>query len=131
GFGALLDDLSQTIDTSLNQMIDAGALQNAGGGFIGSGVQVRGGNYRFSLGEWKRVDATGGPLKDNVLPMPAPGPSEVLFKLLDMLINAAKDITAVQDVLTGEGTANQPATTTLALIEQAQKVISGIMKRIH
>jgi chaperonin GroES len=131
GFGALLDDLSQTIDTSLNQMIDAGALQNAGGGFIGSGVQVRGGNYRFSLGEWKRVDATGGPLRDNVLPMPAPGPSQVLFNLLDMLISATKDITAVQDVLTGEGTANQPATTTLALIEQAQKVISGIMKRIH
>ncbi len=131
GFGSLLDDISQTIDTSLNQMLDAGALQNAGGGFIGSGVNVRGGNYRFALGEWKRVDATGGPLKDNVLPMPAAGPSAVTFNLLEMLIAAAKEITAVQDVLTGQGAANQPATTTLALIEQAQKVISGILKRIH
>ena len=131
GFGTLLDDITQTIDTTLNQMIDAGALQNAGGGFVGSGIQVRGGNYAFKLGEWKRVDATGGPLRDNVLPLPAPGPSAVLFNLLGLLIDAAKEITAVQDVLTGEGTANQPATTTLALIEQGQKVMTGIFKRIH
>lgn len=131
GFGALLDDISQTVDTSLNQMLDAGALQNAGGGFIGSGIQVRGGSYKFALGEWKRVDATGGPLRDNVLPVPAPGPSAVLLKMLEMLIESAKEITAVQDVLTGEGQSNQPATTTLALIEQATKVITGILKRVH
>lgn len=131
GFGTLLEDISSVIDTMLNQMIDAGALQNAGGGFLGSGVQVRGGNMRFTLGEWKRVDVTGGNLKDNIVPMNAPGPSAVLFNLLGMLIDAAKEITAVQDVLTGEGTANQPATTTLALIEQGQKVMTAIFKRIH
>ena len=131
GFGSLLEDISGVIDTTLNQMIDAGALQNAQGGFLGSGVQVRGGNMRFTLGEWKRVDVTGGSLKDNIVPMNAPGPSAVLFNLLGMLIEAAKEITAVQDVLTGEGTANQPATTTLALIEQGQKVMTAIFKRIH
>lgn len=131
GFGTLLDDISQTINTTLNQMIDAGSLQNAGGGFLGSGVQVRGGNFAWKLGEWKRVDAGGGPLRDSIVPMPAPGPSPVLFSLLDLLIGAAKEITSVQDVVTGEANANQPATTTLALIEQAQKVMTGIFKRIH
>lgn len=131
GFGTLLEDISSVIDTMLNQMIDAGALQNAGGGFLGSGVQVRGGVIRRTIGEWTRVDVTGGNLKDNIVPMNAPGPSAVLFNLLGMLIDAAKEITAVQDVLTGEGTANQPATTTLALIEQGQKVMTAIFKRIH
>lgn len=131
GFGTLLEDISSVIDTMLNQMIDAGALQNAQGGFLGSGVQVRGGTMRFTLGEWKRVDVTGGSLKDNIVPMNTPGPSAVLFNLLGMLIEAAKEITSVQDVLTGEGTANQPATTTLALIEQGQKVMTAIFKRIH
>lgn len=131
GFGSLLEDISGVIDTTLNQMIDAGALQNAQGGFIGSGVQVRGGNMRFTLGEWKRVDVTGGSLRENIVPMNMPGPSAVLFNLLGMLIEAAKEITSVQDVLTGEGTANQPATTTLALIEQGQKVMTAIFKRIH
>jgi chaperonin GroES len=55
----------------------------------------------------------------------------VLFSLLGMLIQSAKEITSVQDVMTGEGTTNQPATTTLALIEQGHKVMTGIFKRIH
>ncbi len=131
GFGNLLEDISDTIDTTLNMMIDAGALQNAGGGFIGSGVSIRSGNFSFKIGEWKRVDSTGGPLRDNVLPVPAAGPSQALFNLMQLLINAAKEITAVQDVLTGASTPNQTATTTLALIEQGQKVMTGIFKRIH
>lgn len=131
GFGSLLENLGDAINTLLNQVIDAASLQNAGGGFLGSGINIRGGNFRFALGEWKRVDITAGPLKDNIMPMPAPGPSAVSFNLLDLLIGAVKEITAVQDVLTGQSTANQPATTTLALIEQGQKVMTGIFKRIH
>jgi chaperonin GroES len=131
GFGALLEDITATIDTTLNQMLDAGALQNAQGGFLGSGVNIKGGEMRVRLGEWKRVDVTGGTLRENIVPFGTPGPSPVLFQLLEMLIGAAKDITSVQDVMTGEGQANQPATTTLALIEQGHKVMTAIFKRIH
>jgi chaperonin GroES len=131
GFGALLEDITATIDTTLNQMLDAGALQNAQGGFLGSGVNIRGGTMPVRLGEWKRVDVTGGTLRENIVPFATPGPSPVLFQLLEMLIGAAKEITSVQDVMTGEGQANQPATTTLALIEQGHKVMTSIFKRIH
>jgi chaperonin GroES len=131
GFGALLEDITATIDTTLNQMLDAGALQNAQGGFLGSGVNIKGGDMKFRLGEWKRVDVSGGTLKENIVPFATPGPSAVLFSLLQMLVEAAKEITSVQDVMTGEGQANQPATTTLALIEQGHKVMTAIFKRIH
>lgn len=131
GFGELLDSISGVIDTTINQMIDAATLQNAGGGFVGSGINIKSGQFKFAIGEWKRVDTTGGSLRDNVLPLPAAGPAPALFTLLEMLIGAAKEITSVQDVMVGEGTANQPATTTLALIEQGQKVMTGIFKRIH
>lgn len=131
GFGALLEDLTASIDTSINQMLDAGALQNAGGGFLGTGINMKGGIMTRRLGEWKRVDVTAGTLRDNVLPFDSQGPSVVLFSLLGMLIESAKEITAVQDVMTGQGTANQPATTTLALIEQGHKVMTAIFKRIH
>ncbi len=131
GFGSLLDGLGQTIDTLQNQMLDAATLANAGGGFLGTGVNIRGGSMPFRIGEWRRVDTGNGSLRDNIMPLPAPGPSPVSFNLLEMLIAAAKEITAVQDVLTGQSTPNQPATTTLALIEQGQKVMTGIFKRIH
>lgn len=132
GFGSLLEDLSSAIDASINQMLDAGTLQNTQGGFIGSGINIKGGIKGFQPGEWKRVDVTGGTLKDNLVPLSLSGPSAVLFNLLTMLIEAAKGITSVQDILTGgEQPANTPATTTLARIEQGMKVMTGIFKRIH
>jgi len=132
GFGALLDDITAAIDTVTNQLLDAGALQNAQGGFVGNGVTMKSGNLSFRLGEWKRVDVTGGSLKDNIFPMNLPGPSAVLFNLLEMLISHAKEITSVQDILTGAGQGvNTPATTVLAQIEQATKVMTAIFKRVH
>jgi chaperonin GroES len=132
GFGWLLEDIGEPINTAINQMLDAGSLQNAGGGFLGSGINIRGGTMPFRIGEWRRVEVTNNAsLADNVFRLEHPGPSPVLFQLLGTLIEASKDITAVQDVLTGEGTPNQPATTTLALIEQGHKVMTAIFKRIH
>jgi chaperonin GroES len=132
GFGWLLEDISEPANTAINQMLDAASLQNAGGGFLGSGINIRGGAMPFRIGEWKRVEVVNNaPLRDNVFRLDHPGPSAVLFSLLEMLLQSAKDITSVQDVMTGEGTTNQPATTTLALIEQGHKVMTGIFKRIH
>lgn len=132
GFGTLLEDLTAAIDATINQMLDAGTLQNTQGGFIGSGVNMRGGVRGFAPGEWKRMDVAGGTLRDNIVPLNLPGPSAVLFNLLGMLIESAKGITSVQDIMTGaEQTANTPATTTLARIEQGMKVMTGIFKRIH
>jgi chaperonin GroES len=131
GFGSLLDDITETIDTTLNQMLDAGALQNAQGGFIGSGVNVRGGNFRFTMGEWKRVDIASGMLKDNIYPMNTLGPSAVLYNLLELLIGAAEKITSSSDALQGVSAGTEQPTTLLARIEQAQKVMTGIFKRIY
>lgn len=131
GFGDLLQSTTDTIDTLQNQMLDAASLANAGGGFVAAGINVRGGNYRFTLGEFKRVDVQNGTaLKDNFMPMPAAGPSAVSFSLLELLIQQAKDIASSQDVISGKAPPNQPATTTLALIEQAGMVKKGVLKRI-
>lgn len=132
GFGKLLDSISDGINAVINQSLDAGTLQNAQGGFLGSGVNIKGGPLRSVMGEWKRVDVTAGTLRDNILPLTLPGPSAVLLNLLEFLIDAGRGITSVQDILTGDAqSANTPATTTLAQIEQATKVMTAIFKRIH
>lgn len=131
GYGDLLQSTTDTIDKLQNQMIDAAALANAGGGFVAAGVNVRGGNYRFTLGEIKRVDVqNGSALKDNFMLVPTPGPSPVSFTLLQHLDQQAKDISSAQDVVSGKAPPNQPATTTLALIEQAGMVKKGVLKRL-
>lgn len=134
GFAWLLSPLNRAIDTIINQLLDAGTLANTGGGFIGSQLRLKGGTMRFSPGEYKEVDVPGGIVKDNIVSLTFPGPSEVLFKLLGMLIESGREVASVKDVLTGDapgGGANTPATTTLALIEQGLKVFTAIYKRIH
>jgi chaperonin GroES len=132
GFGQLLESLGETIDTTINQMLDAGHLAIAGGGFIGTGIRLKkGGQIKVSPGRFEQVETTGS-LKDQVLPHQFPEPSVVLFNLLGMMIDAAKDITAVKDILTGDTDGKvQTATTTLAMIEQGLKVFTAIYKRIY
>lgn len=134
GFGQLLRPLNEATNTTLNQLLDAGTLQNTGGGFIGKGLSMNAGSIRFIMGEYKVVNVAGGTLRENIVPMQFPGPSSVLFQLLGMLIEAGKEVAAIKDILTGDTngtTANTPATTTLALIEQGLKVFTAIYKRIH
>lgn len=132
GFGTLLVPLNETINSTINQLMDAGHLSNVQGGFIGAGVSMKSGALKFQPGEWKRVDTAGGVLAQSIVPMPVREPSAVLFNLLGMLTEAAKEVTATKDILTGDsGGANEPVGTTLARIEQGLKVFSAIYKRIH
>lgn len=132
GFGMLLDPINESVNTVLNQLVDAGTLSNAGGGWLGKGVRMGSKKYYTSPGSWTPVEVQGGVLKDNIVPYPVREPSPVLFQLLGLLVEAGKTISAVKDVLSGDTpTANVPATTVLAIIEQGMKVFSAIFKRIH
>lgn len=130
GFGQLLSEHNKIINTSINQLFDAATDQNAGGGFIGQGVNLKGGRLEWEPSEWKFVNVTGGSLRENIVPRPTSQPSSVLFQLLGMMIDSGKEVASIRDALTGEVAANQPATTTLAIIEQGLQVFSSIYKRI-
>lgn len=132
GFGTLTDALGAAVNTIINQLIDAGTLSNMQGGFVAGGTKIRGGNMRFTPGEWKRIEgATSASLKDSIMPLQLPGPSPVLFQLLGMLIDAVQGITSVSDILSGNQDTQTAPTTALALIEQGQKVFTAIYQRIH
>lgn len=130
GFGKLLEPLSDVIDTSINQMMDAGTLQNAGGGFIGSGLKLGKSTLRVSPGEYRTVDGSGADIRNAIVKHDHPGPSAVLFNLLGMMIESGKEIAAIKDILSGEAGRQQTATTTLAMIEQGLKVFTAIVKRV-
>jgi len=132
GFGHLLGDINDEIDTAVNQMNDAATLQNAGGGFIGGGIDLGKGKsqHRIAPGTYRTVKASGNDLKNNIVPFDHPGPSPTTLQLLELMIQSGKDISGVQDIMVGDQKTNQTATTTLALIEQGMKVFTAIYKRI-
>ena len=48
GFGILLGPLNESINTIINQLVDAGTMANTAGGFLARGIKIRGGNYNFA-----------------------------------------------------------------------------------
>lgn len=130
GFGMLLGATNESINTLINQLIDAGTMSNLGGGFLARGVRVRGGEYAFRPQEWKRTDSNAADLKNGIFPLPIREPSNVLFSLLNLLIDWGSRIGMATDAATGQNPGqNQKVGTTDAVIEQGEKVFNGIYKR--
>lgn len=132
GFGHLLSNSSELINGIINQMLDSAHLASLGGGFLGLGMNLKGGPIRLRPGEYKPVPASGADIRGSIVPMTFPGPSTVMFQLLGLLIDAGRDVAAISDVMTGDGpSAQQPAATTLALIEQGMATFTAAYKRIY
>lgn len=131
GFGLLLGPLNESVNSIINQLIDAGTLSNMQSGFIGKGLRIKMGDTRFMPGEWKPVNATADDLKKQIVPLPAKDPSNVLFQLMGSLITSGKELASVAEIFTGKMPGqNTPATTTMASVEQGMKVFTAVYKRI-
>ncbi len=80
-----MNPINETVNTVINQLLDAGTLANAGGGFLARGVRLTksgSGIVRLSPGAWKPVDTTAADLRGRYIPTPVTPPSQVLFQLL-------------------------------------------------
>jgi chaperonin GroES len=132
GFGLLLGPINESVNTLINQLVDAGTLNNLQNGFIGKGLRLKMGETRFTPGEWKVVNSTGDDLKKQIVPMPSKEPSKVLFELMGALITSGKELASVAEIFVGKMPGqNTPATTTMASIEQGMKVFTAVYKRIY
>lgn len=132
GFGVLLGPLNESINTIINQLIDAGTMATTAGGFLGRGLKIKGGNQSFAPLEWKHVESTGDDIRKNVFPLPVREPSQVLFTLLNLMINYGERIGSATDAMVGENPGqNTPAETSRNMVEQGMKIFSGIFKRVH
>jgi len=132
GFGRLLGPINASVDTIINQLTDAGTLSNMQSGFIGKGLRIKMGDTKFTPGEWKAVNATGSDIKSQIYPLPVREPSEVLFKLLGLLSQSAKELASVAEIFVGKMPGqNTPATTTMASIEQGMKLFTAVYKRVY
>jgi chaperonin GroES len=95
-------------------------------------MSINTGAVRFTTGEYKVVQTQGRALRENIVPLQMPGPNPVLLQLMQFLVESAKDIGSIKDVLTGDiPGANVPGILGLAVIQQGLKVFNSIFKRVH
>lgn len=131
GFGLLLGAMNESVNTLINQLVDAGTLSNLQSGFLGKGLRLRMGDQKFQPGEWKYVNSTGDDLKKSIFPLPVREPSPVLFQLLQLMISAGRDLASIAEIFTGKMPGqNTPAYTTRETVEQGMKLFTAIYKRM-
>ena len=132
GFGILLSPINNTVNTLINQLIDAGTLSNLQAGFLSRQVKIKGGDNMFRPGEWKVINSSADDIKKGVFPMPVREPSGVLFQLLELMIQAGREISSVSEMMVG-GIPGQNTKATVAVqsVEQGMKIFNSIYKRIY
>jgi chaperonin GroES len=132
GFGTLLGPLNETVNTLINQLVDAGSMSSLQSGFIGRNLRLKEGQLQIRPNEWKVVNATGMDLKNSIFPLPTKEPSPVLFQLLDMLIKSGNELASIAEIFVGKMPGqNTPATTTQETIQQGMAVFTAIYKRVY
>lgn len=134
GYGQLLEPIQDSVDATINQLLDAGTAQIAGGGFISGGVRLQGsgqgGVVTFQPGEFAVANVAAGTLQESVWERTVPQPSEVALKLMELMMDWGKEIMSTQSVATGDGPTQAPVGTTFALQNQALMSYRAAFKRM-
>lgn len=131
GFGILLGPLNETVNSGINQLIDAGTQANSNGGFLGRGAKIRGGVYTFAPWEWKRIDSSGDDIKKSMVPFPVREPSNVMLQLLSLIIDYSDRVAGTVEQAVGKNPGqNTPAETSRNSLEQGMRVYASIFKRV-
>ncbi len=132
GFGILLRGLNESMNTILNEVIDAGTLANLIGGFVSRNSGLKKGNIMFEMGTFKEVDTFLDDIRKALYIFDFKGPNQTLYAVLGLLYEYAKLVTSVSETMTGQlPSSDTPASTVLALLEEGRKVYSAIHGRIH
>ena len=133
GFGLthMIGGLSKASTSIVRQLIDAGTLSNLPAGFKTRGIRIRDEDSPIQPGEFRDVDAPAGSLRDAIQPLPFKEPSGTLLNLLGLLVQSGQRFASIAEINVGEGNAQAPVGTTLALLERSTKVLSAIHKRLH
>lgn len=123
GLGVLLGPINESVNSAINQIFDAGTLKTLGGGFLGRGVRMKGGESSFKPAEWKPVDSTGDNLRNNIVPLPVSEISPILLDLVKFLVNYGERVAGSGDIQVGEIPGQNVKAETMAIANENGRLI--------
>lgn len=128
----ILGNASAAMTAAWREALDAGMFANFPGGLIAkSGTRQNSSDIRIGLGQFTAVDTNGKPIGDVVADLPYRDVTAGLMTMIDKVIAQAKEAAGQPEVPVGEGTANIPVGTMLALIEQSTQTMAAAHKGQH
>lgn len=133
GFVQIMGALSKGSISILRQLIDMGSFASFPAWVHAKGV-ARPDSSTITLGPGQSVeiDTMGMPINQAMMPLPVQQPSEALFKFFQTLVESGRRLSSTTDVAVGDMTAaNAPVGTTMAILEQAKRLVTPVQRRLH
>lgn len=128
----ILGNTTNAITAAWRELLDAGMFANFPGFlFSDAGGRQNTNIFRVPPGGGALVKTGGMPLNQAIMPLPYKEPSGALMTLVDNIATTGSRLGGTSEQQVGEGRADAPVGTTLALIEQAQKILNSVHKRMH
>ena len=128
----LIGNSARALTAGWRMALDAAMLANFPGGIMARSTgKQQTTNIRVGPGQVAPMDVDGVPLNQAFMPLPYKDVTAGLFNIIQNVQETAQRVGGTADTAIGEGRNDAPVGTTIALIEQAQKVMSAVHKRLH
>ena len=132
GFLHILGNTTNAITAAWRELLDAGMYANFPGFlYADTGARQNTNIFRVPPGGGALVKTGGMPINQAVMPLPYKEPSSALMTLVDNMAQTGMRIGGTAEQAVGEGKQDAPVGTTIALIDQATKVLNAVHKRMH
>ena len=128
----ILGNTTNAITAAWRELLDAGMYANFPGFLISdTGARQNTNIFRVPPGGGAQVKTGGQKIGDAIMPLPYKEPSGALMSLVQNMSETGMRVGGTSELQVGEGRADAPVGTTLAMIEQATKIMNAVHKRMH
>jgi hypothetical protein len=128
----ILGNTTNAITAAWRELLDAGMYANFPGFlFSDQGLRQNTNIFRVPPGGGAPIKTGGMDIRQAIMPLPYKEPSGALMTLVDNMAQTGMRLGGTSEQQVGEGRADAPVGTTLAMIEQATKILNSVHKRMH
>jgi len=128
----ILGNTTNAVTAAWREMLDAGMYANFPGFLMAdTGARQNTNIFRVPPGGGALVKTGGLPISQAVMPLPYKEPGMALMNLVTNMVETGQRVGATSELMVGEGRQDAPVGTTLAMIDQATKILNAVHKRMH
>lgn len=128
----ILGNTTNAVTAAWREMLDAGMYANFPGFLMSdTGGRQNTNIFRIPPGGGALVKTGGQPINQAVMPLPYKEPGAAMMNLVSNMVETGQRVGGTSELSVGEGRQDAPVGTTLALIDQATKILNSVHKRLH
>jgi len=128
----ILGNTTNAITAAWREMLDSGMYANFPGFlYADSGARQNTNIFRVPPGGGALIKTGGLPIQQAIMPLPYKDVGPGLMSLVQNMADTGQRLGGTSEQAVGEGKQDAPVGTTLAMIDQATKVMNSVHKRMH